>query len=293
MRFLSCWGKYSPQRSPRHWISLRIAMDRNSRNTQSRWKNQLPRELAWKRNEEATPHEEQDRAAGGRQRRFVDLGNNGRARASIRLTVRANNRRIRATLRWSDQGKTRERYLGEVSHSTRDENLVEAWRMAREAGHLAEPERDHAPHPTTSSWATSKATRAVMQGNRGRDTKPELLLRSLLHRRGLRYRVNARPIADLRRTADILFPTERVAVFVDGCFWHGCPEHHRPSTRNAGFWQDKIDGNRQRDSETTTILSRNGWTVVRVWEHEDVAEACERVACAVAERRVSAAHRGG
>jgi DNA mismatch endonuclease, patch repair protein len=261
-------------------------MDRVRKVKQSRWKDQLPQERAWKRSGGISPHVEQDHAAGGRQRRFVALGNGQRARASIRLTVRVNNRRVRATLRWSDRGKTKEQYLGEVDHATRAENLAEAWRMACNAGHLIEPEQDE-DSPSTSSWATSEATRAVMRGNRGRDTKPELLLRSLLHRRGLRYRVNCRPLADLRRTADVLFPKERVAVFVDGCFWHGCPEHHRPSTKNSAFWRDKIASNKRRDAETTSTLSTSGWAVIRVWEHEDPAEACDRVARVIAERRAS------
>lgn len=261
-------------------------MDRERKVQQSRWKNHLPQERAWKPSGEISPHAEQDRAAGGRQQRYVALPNGQRARASVRLTVRTNNRRIRATLRWSTQGKTKEQYIGEVDHATRAKNLAEAWRMASAAGYLIESKEDESPLAETS-WATSEATRAVMRANRGRDTKPELRLRSLLHRRGLRYRVNGRPLPSLRRTADVLFPKERVAIFIDGCFWHGCPEHHRPSTKNSAFWRDKILGNQRRDADTNAALNANGWAVVRVWEHEDPAEACERVARVVTERRVS------
>ena len=89
------------------------------------------------------------------------------------------------------------------------------------------------------SWAVSAAVRANMQANRGRDTRPELALRSELFGRGLRYRVNRKPLPTLRRTADIVFSSARVAVFVDGCFWHGCPEHHTVSKTNPVFWAQK------------------------------------------------------
>src|SRR5690606_26089746 len=103
---------------------------------------------------------------------------------------------------------------------TRAANLRAAWRMARSAGLLkAAPE----------SWATSPASRAVMRANKGRDTRPEMAVRSELHAMGLRYRVGVRPLEGLRRTADVVFSRERVAVFVDGCYWHGCPDHHRPA----------------------------------------------------------------
>jgi len=118
-----------------------------------------------------------------------------------------------------------------------------------------------------------------MLGNRGRDTKPELLVRSLLHKRGLRYRVNQRPLSGLRRTADIVFSTAHVAVFIDGCFWHGCPNHYKQPSTNTKYWRDKIDGNRRRDRETDALLTAEGWQVLRFWEHKDpadVAEAIER-----------------
>ncbi|WP_370936128.1 very short patch repair endonuclease [Amycolatopsis sp. cg13] len=120
---------------------------------------------------------------------------------------------------------------------------------------------------------------------RSRDTKPELRLRAALHRRGLRYRIGVRPVGSVRRTADIVFGPSRVAVMVDGCFWHGCPEHHRPSSRNSGWWKDKIEGNIRRDRETDKTLGEAGWLVIRVWEHESAHEAAERIAEVVGQRR--------
>lgn len=129
----------------------------------------------------------------------------------------------------------------------------------------------------SASWATSPAVRAVMRGNRGRDTRPEIAIRSAVHAMGLRYRVGIRPVPQIRRTADIVFTRTKVAVFIDGCFWHGCPEHHRPAKRNSEFWNDKINGNIARDLDTDTRLKDAGWRVVRIWEHEPPAAAAERI----------------
>jgi DNA mismatch endonuclease (patch repair protein) len=125
-----------------------------------------------------------------------------------------------------------------------------------------------------------------MQANKARDSQPELALRSRLHRLGLRYRVAVRPEPAVRRTADVVFTRARVAVFLDGCFWHGCPEHYRPSHRNEDFWREKIARNRDRDAETDSLLQQAGWAVVRVWEHEDAAAAASRVAAVVRARPV-------
>ncbi|MET4430771.1 very short patch repair endonuclease [Mycolicibacterium sp. 624] len=127
------------------------------------------------------------------------------------------------------------------------------------------------------SWASSPAVRRVMQSNKSRDTKPEKALRSAVHALGLRYRVSAKPLAGLRRTADMVFPTAKVAVFLDGCFWHGCPQHHTVASANAKFWADKVEGNRTRDRDTDERLAQAGWVSVRVWEHEDPVEAADRV----------------
>ena len=126
-----------------------------------------------------------------------------------------------------------------------------------------------------------------MQSNRGRDTKPELALRSAVHALGLRYRVDARPLKELRRTADMVFPRAKVAVFLDGCFWHGCPEHHSVAVTNATFWADKVKNNTARDRDTDRRLEDSGWVVVRVWEHEDPATAARRVQAVVASRRAA------
>jgi len=135
------------------------------------------------------------------------------------------------------------------------------------------------------SWASSEANRASMLGNRSRDTAPELALRRAVHAMGLRYRVATRPLKDLRRTADLVFPTERVAVEVLGCFWHGCPEHFRLPATNRGYWEPKIARNRERDAELAERLAAEGWDLVVVWEHDDVAESAERVRAAVLARR--------
>jgi DNA mismatch endonuclease (patch repair protein) len=137
---------------------------------------------------------------------------------------------------------------------------------------------------TGESWASSPSVRANMQANRWRDTKPELALRSELFRRGLRYRVNHKPIPSLRRTADIVFRAAKVAVFVDGCFWHGCEQHHTVSKTNPTYWSEKIEENRARDADTNERLIAEGWLPIRVWEHEPVDAAADQIATAVRER---------
>ncbi|MTK05026.1 very short patch repair endonuclease [Micromonospora sp. CP22] len=128
------------------------------------------------------------------------------------------------------------------------------------------------------SWASSSGVRKSMQGNKGRDTKPELALRRAVHALGLRYFVGKRPIPSVRRTADLVFPRLRVAVFLDGCFWHGCAQHHTVAKTNAEFWAAKVAGNRRRDADTDARLAAAGWTVVRIWEHESPEHAAARVA---------------
>ena len=121
-----------------------------------------------------------------------------------------------------------------------------------------------------------------MQANRSRDTKPELAVRRLLHARGMRYRVNYRPVKDLRRTADIAFTRRRLAVFIDGCYWHSCPQHGSQPSVNADYWTPKLQRNRARDLETVERLEAAGWTVLRFWEHTDPAEVASAVAAAYA-----------
>ncbi|MFJ9693150.1 very short patch repair endonuclease [Kitasatospora sp. NPDC101183] len=206
---------------------------------------------------------------------MVDLGDGRIAHASVSLRVLPKTRRIRASLRWGDGRKSPERYLGEVEQDTRAANLAEGWRLAWAKGLLIE---ETLPEDSTAS---TPAVRASMRGNRGKDTKPEKVLRSLLFKEGLRYRVNARPLQGLRRSADVLFPKARVAVFVDGCFWHVCPEHHRPATKNVDFWREKFADNQRRDAETNRILEEEGWTVIRAWEHEAPEDVAKRVLSAV------------
>ena len=130
-------------------------------------------------------------------------------------------------------------------------------------------------------FATTPGVRQRMQAVRRRDTAPEVALRRQVWALGLRYRVDARPLADLRRKADMVFTRVRVAVFVDGCFWHGCPGHGTQPLVNAGYWQPKLARTAERDLETNAALVAAGWAVVRVWEHEDPVSAAGRVMSAV------------
>ena len=136
-----------------------------------------------------------------------------------------------------------------------------------------------------SPAASSPAVRALMQGNRSKATRPEMAVRRACHRLGLRYWANRRPLPTLRREADLVFPRARVAVFVDGCFWHGCPQHATQPRSNSKFWRDKVEANRARDRDTDRRLEEAGWCVVRVWEHEDPETAAERIAALVVTRR--------
>ena len=126
------------------------------------------------------------------------------------------------------------------------------------------------------------ARRAQMHGNRRRDTRPEIRLRSALHRTGRRFRVDTRIVlVDLSVRADLLFPRARVAVFVDGCFWHRCPQHGNRPRRNQEYWGPKLDRNVQRDRKADACLEAAGWRVVRIWEHEATSEAVKRVPQAI------------
>lgn len=125
-----------------------------------------------------------------------------------------------------------------------------------------------APRRHNESWASTPGARASMQSNRGRDTSPELAVRRRLHALGLRYRVSIRPISNVRRTADIVFTRAKIAVFIDGCFWHGCPHHYQAPSRNGDFWRAKLVRNRERDTETNEKLRSHGWIPLRFWEHE-------------------------
>jgi DNA mismatch endonuclease (patch repair protein) len=124
-----------------------------------------------------------------------------------------------------------------------------------------------------------------MQTQRRRDTAPELALRRRLHALGLRFRVDLRVLPALRRRPDVAFTRARVAVFVDGCFWHSCPQHATRPAANRQWWADKLAANVTRDRDTDRRLDEAGWAVVRVWEHEDADTAARRVADVVRQRR--------
>jgi DNA mismatch endonuclease, patch repair protein len=124
-----------------------------------------------------------------------------------------------------------------------------------------------------------------MQAIRSRDTKPEQLIRRLVHAKGLRYRVSARPLPNLRRTADMVFRPAKVAVFIDGCYWHGCPDHYVPPRTNPGYWSDKVARNVTRDRDTDQQLEAAGWLVLRFWEHEPSDECAAQISALVQQRR--------
>lgn len=128
--------------------------------------------------------------------------------------------------------------------------------------------------------ASSEHVRRRFENQRRANTKPELRLRRELHRRGLRYRIDLSVLSDRRRRVDIVFPGPRVAVFVDGCFWHRCPQHGNVPKSNREWWRAKLDRNVERDRDTDRQLRNAGWNVVRIWEHEvraDVVLAADRI----------------
>ncbi len=138
------------------------------------------------------------------------------------------------------------------------------------------------PSPPAPS---SSAARAVMVGNSRTETRPERALRSLLHSQGFRFFKHRRPESGIRCRADVVFPTERIAVFVDGCFWHSCPIHGTSPSTNSPYWTAKLERNLARDRRNDLELTAAGWLVVRIWEHESPASAAEIVRQAVLSRR--------
>lgn len=130
---------------------------------------------------------------------------------------------------------------------------------------------------TSGPLPSSTGVSARMSRQRRRDTEPEKQLRSSLHRLGYRFRVNYPVPGRPRRTIDVAFTRDRVAVFVDGCFWHVCPVHATWPRQNSGWWRTKLESNVSRDADTDAWLESSGWTVVRVWEHASVEEALARV----------------
>lgn len=145
--------------------------------------------------------------------------------------------------------------------------------------------------PQTSTWrfflasgdaaVASEKTSRRMRAVRQVGTDIELKLRSALHRRGLRFRIDRRILAKSHRRADIVFVAARVAVFVDGCFWHCCPLHGTMPKSNRAWWRAKLRSNRKRDIDTDLQLREQGWTVVRIWQHEEINSAVHRVLAAL------------
>jgi DNA mismatch endonuclease (patch repair protein) len=124
-----------------------------------------------------------------------------------------------------------------------------------------------------------------MKGNRRANTRPELAVRSELHRRGLRFRKDVvLRTTDVRTTADVVFPRQRLAVFIDGCFWHQCPEHSHVPRANPGYWERKLARTVERDARVTARLREDGWTVLRIWEHVAAEQAADWIVEALEER---------
>jgi DNA mismatch endonuclease (patch repair protein) len=117
-----------------------------------------------------------------------------------------------------------------------------------------------------------------------RDTPPELRVRSLLHRNGYRFRVDLSPVSATRSRADIVFARLKVAVYVDGCFWHACPLHGTWPKANADWWRSKIESNWIRDRKTDAALRASGWLVVRIWEHDEPVDALSMITAALQTR---------
>ncbi len=116
-----------------------------------------------------------------------------------------------------------------------------------------------------------------MLANKGKDNLTELRLRRALHARGLRYFVHRRPVEGVRCAPDLVFPGIWLAVFLDGCFWHRCPEHQTAPVTNGDWWRAKLDRNQARDGEHNQALEAAGWSVLRIWEHQPLAEAVDLV----------------
>lgn len=146
--------------------------------------------------------------------------------------------------------------------------------------------------PRSTPAASSEAVQKRMATTKRRDTKPELAIRSALHRMGLRFFVD-RAIVGNKRRADVVFPTERVAVFVDGCFWHSCPTHGTTPRQNRDWWVEKLETNRRRDADTNAVLRDHGWTVLRFFEHEDPQTAAQVVFDRIAAIRATSSRPSG
>lgn len=150
--------------------------------------------------------------------------------------------------------------------------------------HPADRVNDASKAVIATSWASSAGVRRSMQSNRSKDTQPEVALRAALHSVGLRFRKNYRPIRGSRSEIDVAFTRWKVAILLDGCFWHGCPEHATRPKTNRDWWAMKLDNNLARDRRTNALLAGAGWTVLRFWEHEPTAEVVVRIQAVLADR---------
>ncbi|HEY8685489.1 MAG TPA: very short patch repair endonuclease [Chloroflexota bacterium] len=139
----------------------------------------------------------------------------------------------------------------------------------------------------SGSWASNSGVRRSMQSNRPRNTRLEVKLRSALHARGLRFRKHLRPVPGLRCEADVVFPRRRVAVFIDGCFWHACPMHATWPVAHSEFWRQKIERTTTRDEANRSALEEAGWLVVGLWEHEPLQDMVRKVESVLATHRAS------
>lgn len=139
---------------------------------------------------------------------------------------------------------------------------------------------------------SSPGVSARMSRQASKDTSAELAVRHLLHAAGLRYRVEYPVPGMARRRIDVAFTRAKVAVLIDGCFWHGCPDHATQPKANAEWWRTKLDRNMARDRETTEHLTAQGWMVLRFWEHETPEEVAARVRAAVEWRLTERTRRG-
>jgi DNA mismatch endonuclease (patch repair protein) len=127
-----------------------------------------------------------------------------------------------------------------------------------------------------------------MQAIRRTDTKPEVRIRSALHRAGYRFRKDLKlDTSSMRVRPDIVFTRHKVAVFIDGCFWHCCPEHGRHPKVNKGYWSPKLESNVDRDKRATAALETDGWLVIRIWDHVPTTEAAQVIATAMRARQTS------
>ncbi|MGP3707806.1 very short patch repair endonuclease [Gordonia paraffinivorans] len=138
---------------------------------------------------------------------------------------------------------------------------------------------------------SSPAVRSRMSRQKSRDTAPEIAVRRRLHARGIRYRIDVRLESDMRTRADIAWRSLQLAVFIDGCFWHGCPEHATRPAANRDWWANKLETNVARDRRTDEALRERGWVVRRFWEHQDPGEISEEIIQTIRELRVRQAAR--